>query len=67
VGSGFPGASSGGGGFTIPVDCRDSTVELGPAPGAVDRTVWGVKLAAVDVYGVPVEAVRKIEIVFATG
>jgi hypothetical protein len=63
TGSGFPG--SGGGGFGTPKSCATATVELGLAPGAVGRTVWALRLVAIDNQGVPVDAARDIEVVFA--
>jgi serine protease len=64
TGSGFPG---GGGGLGVATSCAQATVELGLASGAVGRTVWALRLEAVDNQGVPVTAVRDIEVVFATG
>jgi hypothetical protein len=65
TGSGVPGQGSGGG-FTIPVDCEETSVDLGLAPGAVGRTVWAVKLEAFyPQSSVPVEAIRHIEVTFA--
>ncbi len=66
TGSNFPG-TGGGGGFAIVNDCKNTEVDLGLAPGAVGRTVWSVKMTAVDNSGVAVEAIRRIEVTFATG
>lgn len=67
TGSNFPGSGGGGGGLVIPVDCKETSAFFGLAPGAVGRTVWSVKVVAVDNQGVAVEDIRKIEVIFATG
>jgi hypothetical protein len=67
VGSNFPGQGGSGGIIGTLTDCRETTVDLGIAPGAVGRTVWTVRMEAVDNRGVPVEAIRTIELTFATG
>ena len=66
TGSNFPG-TGGGGGFVIPKDCKETSVQLGLAPGAVGRTVWSIKLEAVDSVGASAQAIRRIELTFATG
>ncbi len=66
VGSAVPGQGGGGGGFIILKDCKETHVDLGMAPGAVGRTIWTITLT-VDINGTPVEAVRAIELIFATG
>jgi hypothetical protein len=67
VGSNFPGSGGGGGGFAIIKSCREATVQLGLAPGAVGRTVWAITLEAVDLQGVSVQRSVLVEVVFATG
>lgn len=66
IGSSFPG-QGGGGGFAVIKDCKTAHVDLGIAPGAVGRTKWTITLTAVDAKGVPVEAIRIIQLTFATG
>jgi serine protease len=66
VGSSYPGQGSGGG-VAILIDCKNTSVDLGIAPGAVGRTIWTIRLNAVDSKGAPVEAIRTIELTFATG
>ncbi len=67
TGTNFPGSGGGGGGFGILTDCKETEADFGLAPGAVGRTVWSVKATAVDNQGVEVEAIRRIEVTFATG
>lgn len=66
-GSNFPGSGGTGGGFVIPKSCKETTAEIGLAPGAVGRTVWAITLTAVDNQGVPVQESVSVEVVFATG
>jgi len=66
VGSNFPGQGSTGGVTTL-VDCKVTSVDLQLAPGTVGRTIWTIRLIAVDSKGVSVEAIRTIELTFAVG
>ncbi|MCB1247670.1 MAG: hypothetical protein KDB69_10415, partial [Acidimicrobiia bacterium] len=67
VGSNVPGQGTGGG-IIVLKNCKGTHVDLGLAPGAVGRTIWTITLSAVvDAQGTTVEAVRSIELTFATG
>ncbi len=67
VGSSVPGQGTGGG-VVILKDCRETSVDLGLAPGAVGRTIWTITLSVVvDAQGTTVNAVRSIELTFAIG